>query len=341
MNTNLTTRESKQAFANESQPSGGILGWARRCGQAARLAFSAMVQTAGIHAEYGVLLMIFACPVFCNAAMPVRTYQNTITNTLRLGGDLSQSLPAKFGDQIDHQVIAYQTQDSAVVTPIVTIVDTSVQRQVALSAGFIDLLNHICHAKAVDRIEPGFFDQYVKSLPANVGDGVTALPKIRNPRYWTDDVIKDQMSYFNQMVGFVMAINMSHHYLGHYAKYSSRMGGAGDKFMPINNFLTPSEWELSVKAAALDSLNCALATDGSRALFEAIDKMPHRPAWASYIVPSGVDIKKLNEQLARYEDDFFGGRLESPNYHRIRHKDAGPVFLSLATPGVSQRSRAQ
>ena len=47
-------------------------------------------------------------------------------------------------------------------------------------------------------------------------------------RYWTDNVINDQMSYFNQMVGFMMAINLSHHYLGHYAKYAPKMIGPGD-----------------------------------------------------------------------------------------------------------------
>jgi hypothetical protein len=112
------------------------------------------------------------------------------------------------------------------------------------------------------------------------------------------------------MVGFIMAINLSHHYLGHYDKYASKMIGPGARLTPINDFLTPAEWEVSVRAAAVDSLDCALATDGTRVLFDAIDKMPVRPAWADYVIPPGTDIKRLNRELARYEEDFFRGQLK-------------------------------
>jgi hypothetical protein len=266
--------------------------------------------TANSRVKCGILLLSVVLAAVCNASEPLHCYQSGFTIALKLGGDLSESLPAKFGAQIDPHAIALQPEDAPVVTPISTTEDNSVLRQVTLSAGFIDLLNHICHAKAVDHIQPGFFDQYIKNLSQGSGDGLVQIPNIVDARYWTDDVINDQMSYFNQMVGFIMAINLSHHYLGHFAKYSSRMIGSGDKLTPINVFLTPAEWDVSVRAAAVDSLNCALATDGSRALFEAIDKMPNRPAWAAYIIPANVNIKKLNKQLVCYENEFFRGQLK-------------------------------
>ena len=74
--------------------------------------------------------------------------------------------------------------------------------------------------------------------------------------------------------------------------------------------MTQAEWDVSVRAAAVNSLDCALATDGSRALFEAIDKMPDRPAWAAYVIPANVDIKKLNKTLAHDEELFFRGQLK-------------------------------
>jgi hypothetical protein len=258
----------------------------------------------------GVLLIGAIYSPACNAVVSLRSYQDNFGIVLKLGGDLSESLPDKYGRQIDSHAISLEANESPVVTPIAVTEDNNVLRQVTLSAGLIDLLNHICHAKAADRIQPGFFDHYVKTLVDATGDGMVQPPGIVDPRYWTDDVINDQMSYFNQMIGFIVAINLSHHYLGHYDKYSSRMTGTGDKLIPINDFLTPAEWDVSVRAAAVDSLDCALATDGSRALFDAIDKMPHRPAWADYIVPEGVDIKKLNRQLARYEEEFFRGQLK-------------------------------
>jgi hypothetical protein len=203
-----------------------------------------------------------------------------------------------------------EAAEQPVATPISTTQYNNIFRQVTLSAGFIDLLNHICHAKAADRVQPGFFDQYIKTLVDTNGDRIVRVPAIVDSRFWTDEVINDQLSYFNQMVGFIVAINFSHHYLGHFDKYASRMIGPGVKLTPINNFLTPAEWEVSVRAAAVDSLNCALATDGTRVLFDAIDKMPIRPAWADYVIPTGVDVKKLNRELARYEEDFFRGQLK-------------------------------
>jgi hypothetical protein len=54
-----------------------------------------------------------------------------------------------------------------------------------------------------------------------------------------------------------------------------------------------------------------LSTDGLRIMFEALDKMPTRPAWAAYIAPQNTDFKKLNKELARYEEDFFHGRIKN------------------------------
>jgi hypothetical protein len=82
------------------------------------------------------------------------------------------------------------------------------------------------------------------------------------------------------------------------------------KLVPINSLLARAEWEASVKAATLNSLNCALGTDGVKALFEAIDTMPQRPAWTTFIVPQGVDLKQLNQELAKYEVSYFHGGLK-------------------------------
>jgi hypothetical protein len=267
-------------------------------------------ESTGIRTLCTLLWLTSVFSAVCNAGEPPRAYESSFTIVLNLGKDLSESLPANFSAIIDPQAIALQAEESPVVAPIVTTEDNSIVRQVALSAGFIDLVNHICHARAADNIEPGFFDRYIKNL-AQCSDGEMAQPpSIEDPRFWTDDVRNDQRSYFNQMIGFIVAVNLSHLYLGHYSKYASKMTGPGDKLATINDFLTPAEWEMSVRAAAVDSLNCALATDGSRALFEAIDKMAIRPAWAAYIVPAHVNLKSLDKELACYETEFFRGQLK-------------------------------
>jgi hypothetical protein len=271
-----------------------------------------MDRTTNIKSKAGLLLMVLACSVTGLGTNSERTYSPGFSLAMKLGGELHEALPQKFFDQVDAQTIALQPQDFPLISPVATTDENRLQRQVELSAGFIDLVNHLCHAKAIDKVQAGYFDQYVGILSrACAADPAAALPPIVEPRFWSDDIVNDQMGYFNQMMGTMMAISMSHHYLGHYAKYAAKLAGSGDKIEPINNYLTHAEWEVSVKAGALDALNCALSTDGLRVIFEALDKMPTRPAWAAYIAPQDVDLKKLNKDLARYEEDFFHGRIKN------------------------------
>jgi hypothetical protein len=270
-----------------------------------------MTRTANQKARAGIFLLVLSLSAAGDVSPPAAVYPSGFSRALKLGGELCEALPQKFAEQLSPEAIALQPQDAPVVTPIAVTDETRVIRQVILSAGFIDLVNHICHAKAVDRVQPGFFDQYVKNLAllGAADGGVAPPPPIVEPRYWADDVINEQLSYFNQMIGLVTAINLSHHYLGHFAKYSAKMSGAAGTLTPINNFLTSAEWDVSVKAGALDALTCGLATEGPQALFDAISRMPIRPSWTAYIIPPQTDIKKLNKQLTRYEDDFFHGKL--------------------------------
>jgi hypothetical protein len=268
--------------------------------------------TTKIKAKASLLLLILACSAIGMGTESERTYPSGFTLVMKLGGEIHEALPQKFFDQVDTQPIALQPQDFPLMSPIATREDNRLQRQVELSAGFIDLVNHLCHAKAIDKLQPGYFDQYVGILSRVCAANPAApLPPIVEPRFWSEDVVNDQIGYFNQMMGVMIAIHMSHHYLGHYAKYGAKLAGSGEGIPPINNFLTPAEWEVSVKAGALNGLNCALSTDGLRIIFEALDKMPNRPTWAAYIAPKDTDFKKLNKELARYEEDFFHGRIKN------------------------------
>jgi hypothetical protein len=277
-------------------------------------ALAAMSQTTNIRTRVGLLLLALACSATAIGSDPVRVYKSGVSAAMKLGGELHDALPDKFFDKVDAQAIAVQPQDLPLIAPVAVSADNHVQRQVELSAGFIDLINHLCHARAIDKIQPGYFDQYVGILArACAADPAAPIPPIVEPRFWTEDILNDQSGYFNQLMGMMMAINMSHHYLGHYTKYAAQLTGASDKMQPINNYLTPAEWNVSVKAGALDGLNCALGTDGLRMMFEALDKMPTRPAWAAYIAPQNqnIDFKKLNKELVKFEDDFFHGRIKN------------------------------
>ena len=258
----------------------------------------------------GLAALVLALSAPGEPSAPEKIYESGFSRVIYLGRDLCQALSPEKCDKVDPDAIALQPQDLPLIYPMTTTADSHLRRQVELSAGFIDLVNHLSHAKAIDKIQPGFFEQYVGNLARTcAADPAAPPPAIVDARFWTEDVINDQLGCFNQMIGMMMAINMSHHYLGHYAKYAPKLTDAGNKIQPINNFLTPAEWSVSVKAGALDALTCGLSTEGMGVLFTAVEKMPSRPEWTAYIAPPSADFPKLKKELARYEDDFFHDRL--------------------------------
>jgi hypothetical protein len=241
---------------------------------------------------------------------PARDYAETSAKAVRkIQSELYQTLDEKYQKLVSPDAVRLESLDAPVIAPIPGGDETRRLNQVFVSEGYIALLNHVAHAKAIDRIQPGYFAQYVLNLARDTGSGApSGPPEIVDSRYWSDEVMNDQISYFNQMLSLTMAINLSHHYLGHYTKYADRM--MAGKLVPINSLLTPEEWDASVRAASLNSFDAGCFSPGAQALFEAIDKMPERPAWTAFIVPQGVNLKKLNEDLAKYEALYFRGGLK-------------------------------
>jgi serine/threonine protein kinase len=232
-----------------------------------------------------------------------------LARTRNLGRDLIETLDPKIQKTLDPDPVAVEMTDGPVIRPIVSSNGNTMRGGVSISAGYVYLISQLAHAKAIDRIQPGYFEQYAINLGRETGsNSLPGLLNIFDDRYRTDAVMNDQTSIFNQLMGMTLALNLSHHYLGHFNEYSNQMSAG--KLEPINNLLTPPEWDASVKAATLNTLNCALGTDGAAALFEAMDKMPQRPAWAAFIVPPEADLKRLNAQLKKYEEDFFRGVLK-------------------------------
>ena len=236
-------------------------------------------------------------------------YHNGFSGALKIGNDLYLALDPKFQKYLSPAPIKVVMDNVPIITPIEGDEEDRSLKQVSVSIGFIDLMNHIAHAKAIDRIQPGYFEKYVLNLARDAtNETLPEVPNMDDDRYWTDAIMADQTSYFAQMFGMTAALNMSHHYLGHYGKYSNQM--LAGKLVPINNLLTPAEWAAGMKAAAQNSLDCALGADGIKALIESIDKMPQRPAWTSYMVPQNSDLKKLNRDLTDYEAQYFHGGIK-------------------------------
>src|SRR5271168_3490432 len=123
-----------------------------------------------------IAAIFLATALSASAGDSPRAYPSGFSVALDRGGDLYEALPAKFGDQLAAQPVALQPQDRPQITPIASTDDNKVLHQVSISSGFIDLVNRLCHAKAIDRVEPGFFDQYVRNLAQVAGDDFAVQP---------------------------------------------------------------------------------------------------------------------------------------------------------------------
>jgi hypothetical protein len=227
-------------------------------------------------------------------------YSKNCAQALKLGNDLKEDLPNKFQSDLAARPMLLLAQ----TTPFAVPAAAQTGRQIVFSRGMIDLLNHLCHAKAADKAEPGFFDRYLQEVAAG------KTPEITDSKFWTSEVLNHQASYFNQMAGMICALNYSHQYLGHCTKYANVICSPQGDVTSINNFLTQREWKESLRAAALNSLQCALSTEGIQVLFDAINRMPQRPDWTGFIMPQGIDVRSTNQQLSRWEEDFFHGKFQ-------------------------------
>jgi hypothetical protein len=235
------------------------------------------------------------------------TYKTGYSVIMSLGADLYKTLGKPQQQVIHSQPIFLETDMMPSIKLVEYEDDPKPMRAVFISAGFIDLMNQVAHAKAIDRIiEKGYFQKYVLALAQESGEKeLKELPNLANKKYWTEDMINEQKSNFSQMVGMVVAIELSHHYLGHFKKYSAKLEDAKGKATPINNLLTPAEWDEALKAGARNALDSGLGVQGALALYDAMGKMPQRPAWADYFLPKEVKVDRVKKDLEKWEKKFF------------------------------------
>jgi len=243
------------------------------------------------------------------AAAPIEglRYKTSYMSVRALGLDLYRSMNPKQREAVGPEPVSLETD----VAPFIKVTEYPGEgrtlRFVFVSAGFIDLINNVAHAKAIDTVEKGYFQKYIVSLAQETGEKeLKPLPDLSNPAYWTDAVLNEQASNFNQMVGAVVAIKLAHHYLGHYKKYAAKLEDAQGRRAPINNLLTQGEWDDALKAGIENALGAGLGIEGIAALFEAIDRMPQRPDWTAYFLPPKANAKAIRKTLTKLERKSLG-----------------------------------
>ena len=250
-----------------------------------------------------VLLVISVALAHSEPAVP-RAYDSSAATVLKISGELYQALDASKRRELRAEPLILSGLNFPCIAPVTD--GETHAKVVAVSSGFIEWINHLAHAKALDEAANGYFEQYVRSLPQ---DGTTAPEPVGkslpSDQVWNFDTMNHQVSLFNQMTGALLAIDMAHHYLGHHKKHGPTTSNASVTPQPIAEKLAEKEWHDAVIKGAKNALDCGLGVDGFRAILMAIERMPTRPKWCAYFVHPKTDTSKLSRELEKLEKDFF------------------------------------
>ena len=232
-----------------------------------------------------------------------------LTEMRILGLDIYKGLKPKLKEALAPEPISVETD----VTPAIRLAEFDEDNRnlgfVFVTVGFIDLVNNVAHAKAIDKVvKKGYFEKYVLSLAEESGEKeLKGLPELDNPKFWGERVENEHRSNLRQMIGTAVAIKLAHHSLGHYKKYAAKLDDPSGKQPPINNLLTPAEWQEAMELGTRIALEGGCGIEGILALFEAIDKMPKRPEWTCYFLPAKASVKSIASEMKKIEKKFYAG----------------------------------
>jgi len=230
-------------------------------------------------------------------------YRTGFAAVQTLGRDIYRSLSAPQKQFVSPEAISLETSARPSIRPLYQEDGAEVIRGVWISRGFIDLINQLAHAKAIDRLHKGYLRRYMELIEKG-GDHVPPLPDKDTPEFWTDDVLNEQRSNFNSIAGALVGINLAHHYLGHYQKYGRLLENSGGNPVPINDLLTRREWEESYLWGIQNAMNAGCLIEGALPFFESFSKMKHRPSWAAFFLPERFDFAHMRKDMVKLQRQF-------------------------------------
>jgi hypothetical protein len=253
-----------------------------------------------------MIVLLFATEVFAqpNSADGL-TYKSGYSSIMKLGKDLYNALTPEQKALVSSQPISIETD----VTPFIRMLyypeEPKPIRGVWISAGFIDLINNIAHAKAIDGTEKGYFKKYIEILSRETGEkSLRPLPDDNKAAYWSEDMLNEQLSNFNSIVGVVVGSKLAHHYLGHYDKYKTKLTDSAGNPVPIEKVVTEKEWEQAFLKGVQNALEAGCTIEGAVPFYEAFEKMKHRPAWAAFFLPENIKFSTIKKQLEKVQSNF-------------------------------------
>ncbi|MCI0745994.1 MAG: hypothetical protein L0Y58_11360 [Verrucomicrobia subdivision 3 bacterium] len=238
------------------------------------------------------------------------SYETGFPTIARLSQDLLRALEKEQRNGLVMPPILLENVRTPYLQPGEQIEGKTNHQAVFISAATIDVLNYVAHANAIDRVDPGFLKKAINSLATANGEELAALYQPTHHKAWSFNTMNQQASHFNQMAGCLVAIDMAHHYLGHYKKYAKQLG-SGKNLTPLYSVITPQDWREAVLRGSRHALDCALAPEGLIVFYDALSRMPTRPAWSLHFMPPAAEVMILRLELQRVEARFFDGRTTS------------------------------
>lgn len=271
------------------------------------------------------VVAFLASTITSHAAAPKGAYEMGFRNVTNINVDLVLALDPSKRRQVSSNTLLLGAVRLPCVASLPGANPDGPGKPVLVSASFVDFINRVAHAKAVDEAERGFFLRYTTKLAEDprttlAPDFDTQLPQ----RAWSFNTMNRQASHFNQMVGGLLGIDHAHHYLGHYRKNARFFDQQTALPVPINAVITVEEWRQAVLEGARNALACGLGVDGMKAIFECFGQMSTRPPWAAYFIHPQADVRRINAELVNAERDFFAmdvkprkiGPLGKPGFNR-------------------------
>lgn len=176
---------------------------------------------------------------------------------------------------------------------------------VKLSSGFVEAIQRLAHALAINRVERGYFQRYLKLMDRSGSEMPGALPNADRPDFWGAEVVNARITAANAMLAVAASMHLCEISLGYLDKYKSRVALTNSETLPsVTAFLAPDEWQQVLEQGVRVALHAGWAFDVVEPLFEAVDKMKNRPAWISAIVPSTVKFSRVKRRLQEIQDEF-------------------------------------
>lgn len=180
---------------------------------------------------------------------------------------------------------------------------------IVVTSGFVDLINYLSHARALEKTSKGSFQKYLQTLAQSGADsGPVPPPGLSNPANWNDNVLNEQMSNFNQIFGVVLGTQLAHQYLGNSQKYSASVNQPTGSATPaFNQVVSPEDFDLAIKAGVHNALDCGFGIAGIKYIVEGFDKVQQRPTWAGHFLSDKAKLPKLRKDLEKFERMYFAG----------------------------------